>query len=147
MRTYKPSKRPLILIYLILLLILLLIKYAMGLVSRFIPFSVNSVIFPLWVGITVFSVFILPIYFVKSSFNVSSKEITAVTGLVVTTKQFMLTESVKSVSTIFTPFGKYTGMNFIVLNALGSKLMMPFLSKSDALEITAVINRSIRERM
>ena len=63
-----------------------------------------------------------------------------------TTKQFMLTESVKSVTTVITPLSRFTGMNFIVLNALGSKLLMPFLSKKDAMEITSIINQSIRAR-
>ena len=146
MRTYKPSKRPLILIYTLLFLILLLIRYAVHLISRFIPFSVDYIIFPMWIAAAFFAVFILPIYFIRSFFTVSGKEITTYTGLVITTKQFMLTESVKSVTAIITPLSRFTGMNFIVLNALGSKLLMPFLSKKDAMEITSMINQSIRAR-
>lgn len=146
MHIYKPSKRPLIIIYILLFLILLLIRYAVNLISRFIPFSVDFILMPLWIAAAFFSIFILPIYFVKSFFSVSAGEIFTQTGMVVYTKQFMLSTSVKSVTTIVTPFGKYTGLNFVVLNALGSRLIMPFLTKKDALEITAIINRSIRSR-
>ena len=88
----------------------------------------------------------LPFYFHKAGYTVSSKEITAKSGLIVTSKQFMLTSAVKSVTAIFLPLGRFTGMNFIVLNALGSRLVIPFLSKRDAQEIADQVNNSIRSR-
>ena len=146
MRTYKPSKRPLAVIYIVLFLILLLIKYAMNIVNRFVPFSVDTYIQPVWIIVSVFAVFILPIYFFKSYFTVSSTEITVKAGLIITTKQFMPASSVKSVTAIMMPFNGFTAMNFVVINALGSRVVMPFLSKKNAIEITAVINHSIRTR-
>ncbi|MDO4945741.1 MAG: PH domain-containing protein [Ruminococcus sp.] len=146
MKIYKTSKRPLVLIYVLLLLFLLLIKYALNLVTRFIPFTDYYVLLPLWIVVALFAVLVLPFYFHKCRFTVSSKEITAKGGLIITSKHFMLTEAVKSVTTVITPLSGLTGLNFVVLNTLGAKLMMPFLSKRDALEITAAINNTIRRR-
>lgn len=146
MRKYKPSKRPLVLIYILLFLILLVIKYALNLVSRFIPFSDNYIVFPLWIAAAMFAVMVLPFYFHKAYFVVTSKEVTLYGGLIITTKQFMPTSAVKSVTTVITPLSSVTGLNFIVLNSLGARVIIPFLTKKDAIEITAAINCSIRAR-
>lgn len=146
MRTYKPSKKPLAVIYIGLFLVLLLIKFAMNIVNRFIPFSVDTYIQPVWIIVALFAVFILPIYFFSSYFTISSTEITVKAGMIVTTKQFMPTSSVKSVTAIITPLSKITALNFVVLNALGSRVVLPFLTKKNVDEITAEINHSIRNR-
>lgn len=146
MKIYKLSKKPLVLIYGLLLLILLVIRFALNLISRFLPITDYYVLLPLWIIAALFAVLVLPFYFHKAQFTVSSKEVTAKGGLIVTTKHFMLTESVKSVTSIITPLSRLTGLNFVVLNTLGAKLMMPFLSRKDAEEITASINNSIRMR-
>lgn len=146
MKIYKTSKRPLVLIYILLLLFLLLIKYALGMVARVVPFTDYYVLLPLWIAAALFAVLVLPFYFHKCCFTVSSKEITAKGGLIITSNHFMLTESVKSVTTVITPLSRITGLNFVVLNTLGARLVMPFLSKHDALEITSAINNTIRKR-
>ncbi|MBQ8965155.1 PH domain-containing protein [Ruminococcus sp.] len=154
MKIYKLSKRPLVLIYVLLGAILLLIKFALNLVleliDRFVPdyrgFADYYVLLPVWVIAALFAVLVLPFYFHKAQYTVSSKEITAKGGLVITSKQFMLTSAVKSVTSILLPLGRLTGMNFIVLNALGSRLVIPFLSRRDAEEIAELVNNSIRSR-
>lgn len=152
-KIYKLSKRPLILIYGFLGLLLLLIKYAMDLIAMLIErylhntrFADYYVLLPIWIITAAFAVLVLPFYFHKAAYTVSSKEITAKSGLLMTTRQFMMTSSVKSVSTVILPLGGLTGMNFVVLNALGARLLIPFLSKRDAAEITEIVNNSIRAR-
>jgi membrane protein YdbS with pleckstrin-like domain len=146
MRIYKPSKIPLILIYVLLFLILLVIKYALNIINSFVEIPDNYILLPIWIVAALFAVLVLPFYFHKAQFTVTSKEITARGGLIITTKHFMLTDSVKSVTTIITPLGGLTGLNFVVLNTLGARVLLPFLSKRDALEIVAVITSAIRSR-
>ncbi len=153
MRIYKPSKRPLIIIYALLAGLLLLIRFALNLIldliSKYIPYfslADHYVLLPLWIIAALFAVLVLPFYFHKARFTVSGKEITAKGGLIVTTRQFMLTQSVKSVTTVMLPLGGLTGFNFIILNALGARVVLPFLSKKDAAEISAAVNNSIRSR-
>lgn len=154
MKIYKLSKRPLALIYMLLAAILLLIRFALALVleliEQFVPgysgFADHYVLLPLWVIAALFAVLVLPFYFFKARYTVSDKEITAKGGMIVTSKQFMLTSAVKSVTSILLPLGRLTGMNFIILNALGSRLVIPFLNRRDAEEIAGLVNSAIRSR-
>lgn len=154
MKIYKLSKRPLALLYASLAAILLLIRFALNvildLIERFVPnfrgFADYYVLLPLWVIAALFAVLVLPFYFHKACYTVSNKEITAKSGLIITSKQFMLTSAVKSVTSILLPLGKLTGMNFIILNALGSRLVIPFMTRRNAEEIAELINNSIRSR-
>lgn len=153
MKIYKLSKRPLILLYCLLAGALLLIEFALSLIheliGRYAPylqFTDDYVLLPIWIVSALFAVLVLPFYFHKTRFTVSSKEITAKSGLLLTSRQFMLTSSVKSVTTVMFPLGKLTGMNFIILNALGARLLIPFLGKKDAVEITDIVNNTIRSR-
>ncbi|HCJ41351.1 MAG TPA: hypothetical protein DHV89_07510 [Ruminococcus sp.] len=154
MKIYKLSKKPLVLLYVLLAAVLLLIEYALNmvlaLIDRFVPgfhgFADYYVLLPVWVMASLFAVLVLPFYFHKAGYTVSDKEITAKGGLIVTSKQFMLTSAVRSVTLILLPLGRLTGMNFIILNALGSRLVIPFLNRRDAEEIAELVNNSIRSR-
>ena len=146
MHRYKPSKKPLIIFWALLAVILFLIRYAVNLIERFVPFSSNYILMPIWVIAALFCLLVLPFYFIRSYFTVSSKEVTAFTGLFFTMRHFMPTSAIKSVTTIITPLSGITGFNFVVLNALGAKLLIPFISRRDAMEISAIVNNSIRNR-
>lgn len=140
MHRYKPSKIPLFIFWAILAVILFLIRYAVNLIEKLIPFSVNYILMPLWIIAALFCLLVLPFYFIRSYFTVSSKEVTAFTGLFFTMRHFMPTSAIKSVTTIITPLGSITGLNFVVLNALGARLLIPFMSRRDAMEISAIVN-------
>lgn len=49
MHRYKPSKIPLFIFWAILAVILFLIRYAVNLIEKLIPFSVNYILMPLWI--------------------------------------------------------------------------------------------------
>lgn len=141
MHRYKPSKIPLFIFWAILAVILFLIRYAVNLIEKLIPFSVNYILMPMWIIAALFCLLVLPFYFIRSYFTVSSKEVTAFTGLFFTMRHFMPTSAIKSVTTIITPLGSITGLNFVVLNALGARLLIPFMSRRDAMEISAIVNK------
>ena len=138
MHRYKPSKIPLYIFW--------AIRYAVNLLENLIPFSVNYILMPMWIIAALFCLLVLPFYFIRSYFTVSSKEVTAFTALFFTMRHFMPTSAIKSVTTIITPLGSITGLNFVVLNALGARLLIPFMSRRDAMEISAIVNSSIRNR-
>lgn len=145
MRKYVPSKRPLVLIYIFLFAVIFIIQNAFDLVSRFLPFSADYIILPLWLAAAFIAMFILPVFFAGAFFTVNGKEITASRNFIFSVKKLMPMSSVKSVTTIMLPFGRFTAMNFISVNAMGARLIIPFMSRQNALEITSIINRSIRE--
>ena len=89
---------------------------------------------------------ILPIVFAKSTYTVSDDEILKVSGMFFISRQYMKTSCIQYITTVTTPLSKLTGMNFIIVNALGGRMIMLFLSKKDALEISATLNRTIRSR-
>lgn len=49
MHRYKPSKIPLFIFWAILAVILFLIRYAVNLIEKLIPFSVNYILMPMWI--------------------------------------------------------------------------------------------------
>lgn len=149
MRIYKLSKRSLIFIYTVLGGSLLLIIFAVKVLRRYVTlpdFVDDYVLLPLWVIAAVFAVLMLPGYYRRTRFTVTSKEITVKSGIVVISDQFIPTSSVKSVTTVLLPLGRITGLNFIILNCLGARVVLPCLSRRDALEITALVENTIRSR-
>lgn len=146
MLKYRPSTKPLYIIWLLLLLIMLILKYAFSYVQKFIPFSNMYILIPIWVAATFFAVFILPFYFKKAFFTVTSKAVTSFSGVIITSRQFMPLDSIMSVTIISFPFAKLFGFNFVILNSMGANLIIPFLKKSDAEELTASVNGAIRNR-
>lgn len=93
-----------------------------------------------------FGVIWLPLYFSKTNCSISSTEIVKNSGIFWQTKQIMPMESVQYATLITTFFSKYTGFNFVIVNALGGNIMLMFLSSSDAEEIMKTIRLSIDKR-
>lgn len=91
-----------------------------------------------------FGMILLPIMFSKAEYNISVNDITKTAGFFLITKQYMRTKSIQYVTTITTPFSHFTSINFVIINALGGKIFLPFLTKKDVIEITATLNRAIR---
>ena len=74
MKIYKLSKKPLVLLYVLLAAVLLLIEFALNmvlaLIDRFVPgfhgFADYYVLLPVWVMASLFAVLVLPFYFHKA---------------------------------------------------------------------------------
>lgn len=145
MRKYMPSKRPLIIIDILIFFGIIFIKAILEIIGRFAHFRLSG-FWIVWVIAAFAALIFLPIFFFGVFYTVSAKEITACRSLIISRKTLMSANAVKSVTAIMLPLSRFTGMNFVVINALGSRLVIPFLSKSDTEEITAILNRTIRER-
>lgn len=89
---------------------------------------------------------LLPLYFSRTSYSVSSAAVSKFGGMIFTQRQFMKGSSVQYITTVITPFSGVTAFNFIVINALGGKIFLGFLSRNDALEITSTLNKAIEKR-
>lgn len=99
-----------------------------------------------WSVSFLFGFILLPIYFSRTSYSVSSAAVSKYGGMLFTQRQFMKGSSIQYITTIITPFSRITSFNFIIINALGGKIFLGFLSKSDAMEITSTLNRAIEKR-
>ena len=145
-KEYHMAKRAIVSVYILLsaelvllTLMVLFISWALH-ISWIIPLCICWGIMFLIMSIAV------PAYFKNSKAVMTDKEIFCVRGAVIRRREHMPMDSVKSVTQVITPMGRFTGLNFIIVNALGSKLLIPFLSKDDCDNAAEFINRMISSR-
>lgn len=146
MYTCKPVKRSGIFIYLLVLAIsagITLITYIFDYILQNIGFYITVSV---WCIAAVFLLLLIPLYYKKTRFMVSGDDIVKYTFLFNFKYQYMTMDSVKSISTIITPLSRITGLNFIIINALGAKIILPFLHKNDCREISLFFNQIISGR-
>lgn len=144
MKKYRPSASGLIFIRLILLLFCVAVILLSRRYLAFFPLLMY-IVMGVFCFVALFAALILlPIIFAKSFYTVTDDEIQKLSGMFFVRRQFMKTSSVQYITTVITPFSSLTGLNFIIINALGGQLILWFLSKKDALEISASLNRGIR---
>lgn len=144
MKKYRPSASGLIFIRILLLLSCVAVIILSRRYLSFLPILMYTVM-GVFCFAALFAVMILlPIIFAKSYYTVSNDEIQKLSGMFFVRRQFMKMSSVQYITTVITPFSSLTGLNFIIVNALGGQLILWFLSKKDALDISASLNRSIR---
>lgn len=144
MKRYLPAKRAMLCAYLLLALL--------GAVLSFIIYR-YAVLFPagtlrlaagvMWLLILVSALLFIPHYFFHAKVVITNNEIAASGGFFYYKDDYLPIGSVKSVSVIATPLGFFTGFNFVVINALGSRVVLGFLRLSDAKEIADSVNRMI----
>lgn len=101
----------------------------------------------MWIAIGVclaalifFGFILTPIFFKKSSYTISSDSLKKKSTMFFLTKQFMKTSSIQYISSIITPFSKITGLNFVIVNAWGGKMILNFLPRDEALELVSQLS-------
>ena len=88
----------------------------------------------------------LPLYFSRTCYIVSSQEVIRSAGFFLRVRQLMKISAIQYATLVTTPFSRVTGLNFVVVNALGGNLLLLFLSRQDAEEILRTLTSSIRSR-
>lgn len=146
MYTCKPAKRSIVFIYVSMLLIAMLITQLVLTFDSFLKEVGNYILIILWAVVGISLLILFPLFYKKTRFMVSKDDIVKYTFLFTFKYQYMTMDSVRSVSTIITPLSRVTGLNFIIINALGSKMVLPFILKNDCLKITKYFNEIISNR-
>ncbi len=144
MHMYRPSRLAMISIYLFVIILSLALCFACGFGAMF-----KSVIFwyvMLFIIILTFLVLLIvvPLFFSLSRYSVSRNELICNTGVFIFKKQYMKLSSVRSFTAIVTPLSRATGLNFLVINSLGSQMVFWFLSKGDLNEITSYLDKVLK---
>lgn len=145
-REYRMAKRAVVPVFILVAAVLSMLTPIISLIS--IPLHI-SVTIPLWVcWAVVFAVMAveIPRFFMSAKAVMNEREIMSVRGFIVQRREYMPMEAVKSVTQVITPLGRFTGLNFIIVNALGSKLMILFMTSSDCAEAAEFINGVIAGR-
>ena len=146
MYTCKPVKRSGIFIYLLVLVVAVGITVLEQVFDYFLKDVGFYIVIAVWIIAAAFLLILIPLYYKKTRFMVSEDDIVKYTFLFNFKYQYMTMDSVKSISTIITPLSRITGLNFIIINALGAKIILPFLHKNDCREISLFFNQIISGR-
>lgn len=144
MKKYLPAKRAMLCAYVMLaalgaVLSFLIYRYAVMLPTG----TLRIVAGIMWGLILISALLFIPHYFFHAKVVITKNEIAASGGFFYVKDDYMPIGSVKSVSVISTPLGLITGFNFVVINALGSRVALSFLRLRDAKDIAATVNSMI----
>lgn len=146
MFTCKPARKSIVFIYLLLIAIAVGLTYLVKYFDSFLHSAADIIIAVLWILTAVYLVVLMPLYYKRTLITVSEDKITKYTFMFTYKYQYMSMGSVKSVTTLVLPLGSLTGLNCIIINALGARLLLPFLNKKDCIEITRFFNDTISSR-
>ena len=144
MKRYLPAKRAMLCGYLVLaalgaVLSFLIYRYAVLLPAGTLRIAAGV----MWALILTAALVFIPHYFFHAKVVITKNEIAASGGFFYFKDDYMPIGSIKSISVISTPLGILTGFNFVVINALGSRVVLSFLRKRDARDIAATVNSMI----
>ena len=102
----------------------------------------------MWIAVGVFagaafilSFLCLPLFFSRLRCYASASKITLLAGIFFLREQSIRLDRVQFIQTITGPFDGILGMNFIILYVYGGQLTIPFLSRRDRNELTALLEQ------
>ncbi|MCD8094718.1 MAG: hypothetical protein LUE12_01120 [Ruminococcus sp.] len=147
MKKYLPAKRAMLTFYLLLAVIgaalnILLYRYV-TMLSDEVLWIISAVI---WFLILIVAIAVIPHYFIHAKVVLTNNEVAVAGGFFTYKNDYMPISSIKSVSSMITPLGSVTGFNFVVINALGSRLILCFMRKKDVLSFVDSLNKLITQR-
>lgn len=105
-------------------------------ICAFMFFPIGAVFIP---AAAVFFIIYIPLSLRKMHIIINDIEAVFRSGIIISSEKRMRINKVELAYIIRTPFSKYTGLNFVVLQVYGKCLVLPFLSISDSEEITDII--------
>lgn len=145
MKKYIPTKKALY--FFGIILFLLLIVAAVGAYYVAVRFSLQmlmSIVFAIFSVVVLAVIFVyMPLYFKHTAYYVGENSVKRNGGAFMLTSQMMKVKSIQYISRVKLPLSKVTGLNFIIISALGGKVAFGFLSDEDACEIEDNIRRYI----
>ncbi|MCD7823552.1 MAG: hypothetical protein LUG86_05990 [Oscillospiraceae bacterium] len=139
MRKYQPKRAALIIIDVaIVVLAAILTGFTVGYLSHY-KIIMTLLLCLFWLAAILFAAILLPGYFSRTVIYISPTDISMKTGIIFIKRHHMRAEAVQYVSTITTFMSKYTGLNFVILRAMGGTMALPFLGLDDLHEIEGLM--------
>ena len=146
-KSYKACKRTVFWFFVFAFGLEAAFKSALHAVSGFVAQNILIIIDMVWAATLMTAVTVFPIYVLVAKYEVSPDRVKLRKGFFLISDQFVPTSSVMSVTTVMTPLSVITGFNFVVLNSVGAKSIMPFVTRKQAREIAETVNEAIRHRL
>ena len=102
----------------------------------------------MWAVITVFagvalvlSLLCLPLFFARMHFYATDEKLTVIAGILFLRAQSIRLDRVQFIQTVTGPFDGALGMNFIILYVYGGQLTVPFLNRTDRIELVHLLEQ------
>ena len=146
MYTCKPAKKSLVFMFVLMISVAFALTYLANYFLNFLGVATKIIIGVVWFAVAAFLLVIMPLYFKHTRITVTDKEISKYTFMFTYKYQYMSMDSVTSVTACITPLGNLTGLNCIIVNALGARLLLLCLNKDDCMKITKFFNDIISTR-
>lgn len=144
MRPYRADQSPLRLLQLACLFLYTLLSIAALMFLRFTPAIQRAVLLVLLAALLVSAFVCLPLYFGSIAVYACERGVVVRTGVLRVTRKIMRMNAIQYISVVITPFSRVTGLNFIVVHALGGRMIIPFLSRNDTEELAIRLSAMIR---
>ena len=139
MRKYQPKRAALIVIDVaIVVLAAILTGFTVGYLSNY-RITMTLLLCLFWLAAILFAAVLLPAYFSRTVIYISPTDISMKTGIIYVKRHHMKADAIQYVSTITTFMSKYTGLNFVILRAMGGTMVLPFLGLDDVREIEDIM--------
>ena len=84
----------------------------------------------------------LPLYFRNTAYFLSGTTVRKQSGIFILRRQTMQLSAVQYTTAVNGPFSGAAGLNFLVLNAFGGRMLLLFLSREDLDAILRTVQRS-----
>ena len=146
MYTCKPAKKSLVFVFILMIGVAVGFTYLANYFKSFLGVATEIITGVVWLVTAVFLLVIMPLYFKHTRITVTDKELSKYTFMFTYKYQYMSIDAVRSVTTCITPLGNLTGLNCIIVNALGARLLLFCLNKNDCMRITKFLNDIISSR-
>lgn len=145
-REYRMAKRAVIPVYILTAAVLVMLTPLLSLLGSVLHISATILLWSCWGVVIAVMTVEVPRFFMNAKAVMNESEIMSVRGFIVQRREYMPMDAVKSVTQVMTPLGSITGLNFIIVNALGSKLIILFMTSKDCTEAAEFINGIIAGR-
>ncbi len=147
MKRYLPAKRAMLTFYLLLAALGVTVSFLIYRYAAMLPLDIlKAISAAVWFLILLVALVVVPHYFIHARVIITDKEIASAGGFITYKNDYMPISSIKSVSLVITPLGGVTGFNFVIVNALGARMLLSFMRKKDVILISKHINEMIKER-
>lgn len=135
MKIYRPKASAFFTLEIILLLIWILFSLAVHYYIGIIPIARNVVLLTLGVVFAFIMLIYLPLLFKRTCCYIEDDIIVSKFGAFFNTKTYMNKSSLIYISIVKTPLSRFTGINFLILNAFGTRAVVYFLTIKEQNEI------------
>lgn len=146
MFTFKPSKKSALFIYLVLFAATGMLSLCVIYFEDFLGILSKIIVLILWTATVIFAFFIIPAYYIYTKIIITNRSISKQTVFFTHKYQIMSVNSVVSVTMLITPFSRFTGLNAAIINALGARMIIPFISKKDCIKINEYLKKFIENK-